>query len=127
MLAPHYWCTESPNQLQMMLSMPFSKHKKHRMYDMSNAYGTCLLDNAIPFDKSRAEDRVYVDWWISQLTKDDYSTLCVVKINGELIMCIGCPQGLGPVALFWNIHFSDALYFIFFKFWIKMFCSFVDD
>ena len=51
----------------------------------------------------------------------------MIKIDGELIMYTGCPQGLGPVALFWNIHFTDAMYFIFDHHWTQMWVIFVDD
>ena len=36
--------------------------------------------------------------------------LCVIELNGRVVMYLGGPQGLAPIALFWNTHIQDGFY-----------------
>ena len=53
--------------------------------------------------------------------------LCVVELNGRFFMYMGGPQGLAPMALFWNAHVQDGFHKIMGNHWRKMWICFVDD
>ena len=53
--------------------------------------------------------------------------LCMVELNGRYFMYLGGPQGLAPIALFWNAYIQDGFYKIMGNHWRKMWICFVDD
>ena len=53
--------------------------------------------------------------------------LCVIELNGRCFMYKGGPQGLAPMALFWNTHMQDIFYRVMATHWRSMWVSFVDD
>ena len=53
--------------------------------------------------------------------------LCVCELNGRYFMYLGGPQGLAPMAIFWNCHIQDGFYRVMGAHWRKMWICYVDD
>ena len=53
--------------------------------------------------------------------------LCAVELNGRFFVYLGGPQGLAPMALFWNCRIHDGFYKIMGAHWRNMWICFVDD
>ena len=53
--------------------------------------------------------------------------LCVIELNGKFFMYLGGPQGLAPMALFWNAHIQDGFFKVLGTHWKKWWITFVDD
>ena len=125
--AQKHWAFCCPTQLQMIMSLQPGL-KWYKTWDLSDAYFTMQYENSVPPppDPANATDEE-IENWVASLTKDDPSCMTVLSFNGRLLMSLGGTQGVAPVAIYWNCHITDGLYFMFGQFWEQMYILFVDD
>ena len=101
MPSPAHWTFASPDQASMCQRIP-SGTTHMISCDLSDAFHT-----AVVHPESRR--------------------LLVGQIAGRFIRYIGGPQGLAPMALFWNPHLHEGFYAGLSCHWIHLWTSFVDD
>ena len=67
------------------------------------------------------------DAFPSVLVNEKCRHLLVGIYNGIYYRCIGCPQGLAPIAPFFGCHLQDGFNHALDRHWTSMFSPFVDD
>lgn len=98
---PDYWLFAMPTIEGVMLDIP------------ADAEYFCQVDieDAFPGVKCQEKSRYL---------------LCGVY-NRKHYRCIGCPQGLAPIAPFYNVHLNDCFNHALHQHWSSMWSTFVDD
>ena len=99
--SPHHWNFASPDQQSMCQFIPRGTQYMLQC-DLSNAFSTALI---------APESR----------------HLLVTQILGRYFQCVGGPQGLANMALFWNPHLQEAFYAAVSIHWKWWWTTFVDD
>ena len=99
--APPHWNFASPDQSSMCQFIPRDTQYMLQC-DLSNAFSTATIAK-------------------------DSRNLLVTQILGRYFQCVGGPQGLANMALFWNPHLQEAFYAALSIHWKWWWTTFVDD
>ena len=98
---PAHWVDSVVDSRELAREVPMGS-RYFLQCDISDAFSTCELT-------------------------DRAQKLCVIELNGRFFMYLGGPQGLAPMALFWNAHIQDGFFKILGTHWKKWWMAFVDD